>query len=82
MRMVVKNIFPFYNVFFHIKKSPYPIRFSTIDGNCRHLRYINFLHWHVQRQRAGMDGEWVFTLPIFKNKAKKKKKLVKDMILT
>ena len=34
--------------------------FSTIDGNCRHLRHINFLRRHVQRQLAGMDGEWGF----------------------
>ena len=48
--------------------------FSTIDLNCRHLHHINFLRRHVQRQLAGMDGEWVFTLPIFNQ-------LVKDMNL-
>ena len=39
--------------------------FPTIDGNCRHLRHINFLRRHVQRQHAGMGREWVFALPIF-----------------
>ena len=47
--------------------------FSTIYGNCCHLRLINFLRRRIQIQRTGMDGEWVFTLPIFKQ-------LVKDMI--
>ena len=49
--------------------------FPTIDGSCRHLRSINFLCRQVQRQLAGMDGEWVFTLPIFNQ-------LVKDKLLT
>ena len=45
--------------------SPYPTMFSTIDGNCRHLRHINFLCLHILIQHTGMDREWVFTLPIF-----------------
>ena len=48
---------------------------STIDGNCRHLRHINFLCLHKQIQRTGMDKEWVFTLPIFNE-------LAQDMIST
>ena len=32
--------------------------FSTIDGNCRQMCHINFLRWHIQIQRTGMDGEW------------------------
>ena len=49
--------------------------FSNIDGNCRYLCHINFLRRHIQRQLAGMDGEWVFMFPIVNQ-------LVKDMILT
>ena len=49
--------------------------FPTIDGNCRHLRHINFVRLHIQIQRTGMDKEWVFTLTIFN-------KLAQDMIST
>ena len=55
--------------------SPYPTMFSTIDRNCRQFCHINFLCQHVQRQLAGNNGEWVFTLRIFNQ-------LDKDMILT
>ena len=55
--------------------SPYPTMLSTIDGNCRHLCHINFLRLHIQIQRTGMDGEWVFMLPIFN-------KLAQDMMST
>ena len=47
--------------------------FAIIDGNCRHLRHIDFLHLHIQIQRIGIDGEWVFMLPVFN-------KLAQDMI--
>ena len=51
---------PIFNKLVLTNISPYPTMFSKIDRNCRHLRHINFVRLHIQIQRTGMDGEWVF----------------------